>query len=209
MLIDDERNDIFIEIDSKTDINIFKDVKATKSNLFFTKRCDARWGCVSLVKAEYILFETAHKRGPYAYYHLISGVDLPLKSQDFIHNFCKENNGKEFIGFVQYDASKEIEDKTSYYHLFQNHFRDSNLSGKLIRIISIIFLYFQKIFHIKKFCNHELRKGSQWVSISGKCCEYILSKKDEVLTRFNHTFCSDEIFLQSLVWNSDFHKKIF
>lgn len=33
-LIDDVRNDIFITIDSRTDINIFKNIKAQNSNLF-------------------------------------------------------------------------------------------------------------------------------------------------------------------------------
>lgn len=210
MLIDDERNDIFIEIDSKADINIFKDVKATKSNLFFTKRCDARWGCVSLVAAEYILFETAHKKGPYAYYHLISGVDLPLKSQDFIHNFCKTHEGKEFIGFSQYDTTKEIEYKTSYYHPFQEHFKSNNILGRVtVKILSKLSISIQKILHIKLRGYNELKKGCNWVSITDKCCEYILNRKDAVLARFNHTFCSDEIFLQSLIWNSDFYKNIF
>lgn len=38
------------------------------------------------------------KHGPYAYYHLLSGQDLPIKSQDYIHQFFEEHQGKEFVG---------------------------------------------------------------------------------------------------------------
>lgn len=58
-LIDDVRNDIFITIDSRTDINIFKSIKAQNSNLFFTQQNNNCWGSVKLVETEFLLFETA------------------------------------------------------------------------------------------------------------------------------------------------------
>lgn len=46
-LIDDIRNDIFITIDPRTDINIFKSIKAQNSNLFFTQQNNNCWGIVN------------------------------------------------------------------------------------------------------------------------------------------------------------------
>jgi len=63
-------------------------------------RVDVRWGDLTVVEAEYKLFEAAKAKGPYQYYHLLSGVDLPLKSQDYIHEFCDRYGGKEFIGYT-------------------------------------------------------------------------------------------------------------
>ena len=37
--------------------------------------------------------------GNYDYYHLLTGVDLPLKSNDEIDQFFRQNNGAEFISF--------------------------------------------------------------------------------------------------------------
>lgn len=55
-LIDDVRNDIFITIDSRTDINIFKNIKAQNSNLFFTPRSNNRWGSIKQIETEFLLF---------------------------------------------------------------------------------------------------------------------------------------------------------
>lgn len=44
-LLDDERNDIFINIDKKSNIIDFSGVKTARSNLFFLEeRMDAKWG---------------------------------------------------------------------------------------------------------------------------------------------------------------------
>ena len=56
------------------------------------------WGGYSQIRSELILFQSAWEHG-YEYYHLISGVDLPIKTQDEIHEFFREHYGKEFIYF--------------------------------------------------------------------------------------------------------------
>lgn len=133
-LIDDVRNDIFVFIDSKSDREPFLEVKAYKSRLMFTASFDVRWGSIRQVEAEYLLFETAYAHGSYAYYHLLSGVCLPLKSQDVIHATCDRMQGTEFVGFTPDNAQTEagIESRVAYYYPFQLHFRPSNLLGKLL-----------------------------------------------------------------------------
>ena len=84
--IDDERNDIFIHFDKK--VRNCPSLTAHYSNLYILeKRIDIRWGHCSQIEAEYLLFETAGIRGEYHYYHLLSGVHLPLKSQNDIHEY--------------------------------------------------------------------------------------------------------------------------
>ena len=65
------------------------------------KRIDIRWGHVSLIKAEMLLFEAALTNGPYAYYHLLSGADLLIKPLDLFFNFFEKNDGKEFVGLLK------------------------------------------------------------------------------------------------------------
>ncbi len=99
-MLDDERNDIFLHIDRKSDmLDGAEPLVLSKARLFvLEQRVDVRWGNLSQIKAEYVLFEEALKHGPYAYYHLLSGQDLPIKSQDYIHQFFHEHQGKEFVG---------------------------------------------------------------------------------------------------------------
>ena len=97
--LDDPRNDIFIHFDKK----VTKSPKIRTKHAGLTileNRIDVRWGAPSMIEAEYNLFEAAIARGPYQYYHLLSGVDLPLKSQDYIHDYLDRHDGEEFIGYT-------------------------------------------------------------------------------------------------------------
>ncbi len=121
-LIDDKRNDIFIHIDAKTN-STFKEQLyqyTLKSNLYFIENpIKVYWGHYSIVAAEYLLFEQAIQTGNYKYYHLLSGNDMPIKSQDFIHSFFDKNEGKEFIGF----SNKYFRENIECIHLRPKYFR--------------------------------------------------------------------------------------
>ena len=122
--IDDERNDIYIHFDGKLEnYPVFQPLHA---GLFIlTDRIDVRWGDISVVKAEYALFEAACQSGRYSYYHLLSGVDMPLKTQNYIHRFFEKNAGKEFVGYYQGNISKEIDRKVCRWHLFPKSFKET------------------------------------------------------------------------------------
>ena len=95
-LLDDERNDIYLHIDEKS-----KDVPAfttKRSGLILVPRMNVMWGGHSQIQCELLLMETAGK-GHYDYYHLLSGIDLPLKTQNQIHAFFREHGDKEYIDF--------------------------------------------------------------------------------------------------------------
>ncbi len=70
------------------------------SNIHVFKKVDVGWGEDSQIECEMFLFNEAYKKGPFDYYHLLSGVDLPLKSNDYIHDFFDQNKGKEFVGIM-------------------------------------------------------------------------------------------------------------
>lgn len=80
--IDDDRNDIYIHVDKKTVDVPFEDIRSTvcHSPLTFIERTFVNWGGYSQINVELALLSEATKT-PHAYYHLISGVDFPLKSQ--------------------------------------------------------------------------------------------------------------------------------
>lgn len=95
--LDDERNDIFIHLDAKTNSTYFNKIESKFANLqFIQNRVDARWGDYSLVKATYALFECVNNKS-YSRIHLISGADFPLKSQDYIHSFFEKYPNEEFL----------------------------------------------------------------------------------------------------------------
>lgn len=96
-LLDHPNSDIFILIDKKSPLP--KNLICRFSTLhLLSKRIDIRWGDISQIKAELLLFKAALSFGGYSYYHLLSGVDLPIKPLNYIFDFFKRNDGKEFVG---------------------------------------------------------------------------------------------------------------
>ena len=89
-MLDDPRNDIYIHIDIKAEVDITALYKTVYAESFYVPRMDVVWGGDSLVKCELELLKAAAPKH-YAYYHLLSGVDLPLKSQNEIHDFFSEH----------------------------------------------------------------------------------------------------------------------
>ena len=213
-LIDDRRNDIYLHIDKKWhdfDFEYFKKI-VNKSNLYFTDRLDVRWGTYRQIECELLLFEMAHNNGGYSYYHLLSGIDMPLVNQDVIHDYFDKNNGKEFICFDYHNkALPDTIDRIKYFHLFVNNMRNNNLIIKVIfKIFHKIFLIFQKIFHVNRLKKVPLtiRKGANWVSVTEVVVDYILSKKEMIRKVFSYSVCADEVFLQTIIYNSDLYDKL-
>ena len=208
--IDDERNDIFIHIDRKQKELPRIQVRHSRLFLLDRERVSVFWGDVSVVAAEFALMASAYKQGEYAYYHLLSGVDLPLKSQNDIHDFFETHQGKEFIGFYDgADLSASLVRKVQRYHLFAQDFRGSGLVFLAKRIARALAIRAQELLGIKRHTNIRFAKGTQWWSLTGALIESLLSKQDEILSLYKHTFCADEIAIQTYVYNSPFMEQVF
>lgn len=196
-MLDYEHNDIFLHVDKKSPL--LRDLSfVPKSCGFFVldNRIDVRWGNVSQVQTEYILMEEAVRHGPYQYYHLLSGVDLPIKSQKYILDFFNRHYGEEFVGFCDQSANRDKMIQNMHrYILFSRNMRHdrfyilaflhkylNRLSGMLYRRKSPITFY----------------EGPNWFSITHKACLEVLARKKWVLKRYRHTFCCDETFIQSI-----------
>lgn len=202
--LDDERNDIFVHFDKN--VKDIPELKVDKAGLFvLRKRIEVYWGGFSMVKAEELLFEEAVAKGPYIYYHLLSGVDLPLKSQDYIHDFFQRNSGKEFISFER--VSKAIVDyRMRYIHLFQKCFRDR--SSLLYRIRGLL-VFLQRGLLLKRNRKVDFHKGSQWVSVTDGMARCFLDSKSWIRKVFENTFIPDEFVFQTLYMRSSFNEIIY
>lgn len=215
-LIDDERNDIFLHIDRK--VKVMPELYQPKfSRLFFTPvRCDVRWGDVEFVHAEMCLFRAAYEEGDYQYFHLLSGVDMPIKTQDYIHDFFDKHNGKEFIGFSALTdfVKGDIERKRRrYYFLMRWNYRTSFVPKwkvTLAKIIRHAALKIQDILHMDRGNELTFRTGYNWASLTGDAVKYLLDNEDFINRRFAHTTCSDEMYKQSLLISSPvFRERIY
>ena len=203
--LDDARNDLFVHIDRK--VKQLPVLQAEHAGLYLLeRRTDIRWGDYSMVEAELALFEAAASRGPYAYYHLLSGVDLPLCGQDAMHAFFEARQGKEFVGYLQLEMTPDLVRRMQRWHLFPRHF---SRKRNVYSAIRALFLRMQEWTGIKRNRNIEFRKGAQWVSITDALVRYLLGQRAWIEKTFTHTFVPDECVMQTVVWNSPFREHIY
>ena len=202
--LDDVRNDIYIHIDRKASFD-GEEIQTSKAGLYILpQRLDARWGDFSLVEVEYLLFEAAFSQDNYSYYHLLSGVDLAIRSQDDIHHYCEQHAGTEFIGFAQKVPSQELHWRSQHYFLFAKDFHSTSLWKRGLRAA---FVYLQDLVHYRR-SKWEVKKGAQWCSVTCDFVRYLLAHRVEIYKAFHHTYCPDELFIQTLCWNSPFKERI-
>lgn len=204
-LLDHKQSDIYILIDKKSQLP--QNITVKYSNLFFlSNRVDIRWGDISQIKAELLLFQEAFNKGPYLYYHLLSGVDLPIKPIDYIISFFQENNGKEFVGYTNNNNWKE---RVYRYHFFTKYYRETK--GIKALIIHKLRHYLENIINtlVKRKRNKIYYKGCNWCSITNNFCKYLLLTNKDILKEYKYTKCCDEIFIQTVLQYSPYKQNIY
>ena len=204
--LDHEYNDIYLHIDQKVQDFDPANLSAVvhRSNLYFTERLNVHWGGYSQTACELTLLKAAIS-GHYAYYHLLSGSDFPLKSQEEIHLFFEEHAGWEFLHFDSTEFEPMLRERISLYHFF----RESScpLAEPADRVLTLL----QRFFHVDRLKNENisLQKGANWFSITHAFAEYVLSKENWIQKHFRRSVCADELLLQTLAVNSPFMERIF
>ena len=206
-LLDDVRNDIYLHIDRKA-----KNVPAFSSKyspIHLIMPINVVWGGHSQIHCEMKLLEAASK-GHYRYYHLISGMDLPLKTQDEIHAFFLEHDGKEFMEFNEHACrTKNFHDRVQYYYFFGNlGFNTRATFGHGLRLLDRISVKAQKALGFCRKSIFPLYKGAQWFSITDCLVQYVLSQKDAIRKQFDYTFLTDEVFMLSVAMSSPLRDNI-
>lgn len=202
VVLDDERNDIYLHIDKKA-VNVPESRlqnKVVKSNLYFVKRRNIVWGGTQMVSCTLSMLEQAGES--YSYYHLISGVDFPIKSQDYIHSFFDNNLGKQFVDF-DWNAIKSgiCINRMKYYHFFINIIGKGDNPSAFYRVLGKMecaLLTLQSKLKVNRI-SYDMYKGSQWFSISNNCVSAILSHKKEIIKRYRFGAITDEIWLQTFL----------
>lgn len=213
-LLDDKRNDIYIFVDQKSFFNEREfETGCRFSPVYFTKRINVNWGGYSQICAEMSLFRDAAIHENYAYYHLLSGMDLPLHNQEYIHAFFDKYAGYEFFTFTGEEIYQRENpaSRLQYYYRFQDSSCNENRKEKLLKIQNLLLLPLQRRTGVNRLKNRDLQigYGANWVSVTNDFVKYILAHEDEIEQLYRNSFCCDEIYKHTLLINSPFKDKIF
>ena len=208
-LYDDKNIDFYFLIDKKAksyNEEVLKDI-CKKSNVYFVPKINIYWGSFSQIQAEYILLENAVKKS-YDYYHLISGCDIPLYTKNEFFDFFEQNKGKEFVEYSPKEIAEKnkVQDRVKYYYAFMESVREkSAIKRKPKTFLREFSLKLQKLLKIDRTKGKEFQYGSNWFDITDDFAKYILKNKPWVIKHFKKTCCADELFLQTLLFNSPFY----
>ncbi|HBQ46771.1 MAG TPA: glycosyl transferase [Ruminococcaceae bacterium] len=212
--LDDERNDIYLHIDRKSTELRPEDFRSiTRSaNLFLTERLSVHWGGYSQIRCELLLLKEAARRR-YAYYHLISGVDVPLVTQDEFHAFFERIDGKEIVGFARPAISGDELDRFNTYHFFQESIGRKRSALAFAERASLRLQHLLRVSRAKRYRRKYgvsvFQKGTNWFDITDGLARYVLSREEEIRKMYRWTRCCDEVFLQTLVANSPYFDRLF
>ena len=194
-LLDTEQNDLYIHIDRKSrDIEpeMLRDC-VQRGRIFFVDRIAVGWAAFSIVESTLILLKSAVKNGPYAYYHLLSGQDLPLKPMEEINRFYETNdpswNYLELIDTEEAWRKAYLRMNTRRFH------RHSHETGVIRKIHAVERRICSWFWRDKRY----LRAGAGWFDINHSLAEEVLAHEAWIRKSFSYASFPDEAFLQTLV----------
>lgn len=212
--LDDDRNDIYLHYDKKSPFPE-QDAASLKSLLkhsdfFFVDRISVTWGGYSQVQCELNLLK-ASCDSHYSYYHLLSGIDFPIKPMNYIYNFFEQHGGEEFIDFWD-RPKKEYLYRVKYYYPLQEQIGTytNDLHTLRLRVRSKLGVLNQKLHGVNRLKKYdgEFKTGSNWLSITDEFAHYLLANERLIYRLFHDGIAVDELFVHTLCYNSKYRNNI-
>jgi hypothetical protein len=205
-LLDDARNDVYLQVDANGTMAT-EGISLQKAKLTLLPPTPMYWGGFSFIHAILGLLRVSTDMGYHNYYHLVTGGDLPLVTQQVIHHFLEGLN-TEFIDFSpEYDSFAKF--KAGYYHLLV----DTRFykKYKLVRVLGHGLVKLQAAIGIDRSRKNNVsyRHGSSYFSITHEFARYVLTQEAWIAKTFRYGLACDEVWLQTLISQSPFRDRVY
>ncbi|WP_151734953.1 beta-1,6-N-acetylglucosaminyltransferase [Paenibacillus tengchongensis] len=206
-----EHVEFFLHVDRKSSIE--PQILHRKDIHFVKDPVDVQWGHYGQIECILRSFELIREHGVYDYIHMISGQDLPLVANGEIVDFFKENRGKEFVKHLKLPIEAEMWGCLYRVSVFYPRFlisrakAVSEIRNRYINLVMSVPVLKRSL----KDLPMDLYKGSNWMSITGECMQYILEftkANPGYVKLFKNSFCGDEIFFHTIILNSKFKANV-
>lgn len=198
--------DVYVHIDKKSCIKIdLKNDLIYRDNVFIFKKFKVYWGSFNQILATLLLI-TESKKNNYERYILISGQDLPIKSNKYILDFWNTNIYKSYLEYEKlprklwYREDGGLNRMIKFRRLSR---RGLSTSQKIFTIPNQIYTGILNLF-FKRNLDYQFFGGANWMNLSSECVDKILQcieNNRSYIKRFKHTASADEIFFQTIILN--------
>lgn len=207
-----QTSDVYIHINSSVDIGPFEnalaDVKGEGSVAFSKERYRIVWGGYSILKATFSMMEQAFQQSGYDRMVLLTGLDYPIKSDQYIQNFFREHADVEYV-------HADVVTGKMHEHLYYRDCRDSKV---LHKIFGLVKNRLKKKGRIGKpdYVVHRGKKyqlygiAPKW-ALTGECARYLLDfyKKNKKFNRyFQLMHAPDDFYVATVLFHSKFRERM-
>ncbi|MGI1803309.1 beta-1,6-N-acetylglucosaminyltransferase [Limosilactobacillus reuteri] len=207
--------EIYIHLDKKANITVDQSRKIKKITKGYISKYDVKWGSYSIVKATIDLMKMALNNNQNTYFHLISGQDWPLMSPAKIYEYFEHTNQIYMNYWPAVSMRKTGEPEiwwTKYYFNYDSINRRTTFGKVYHRLLLLV----QTVLRINKLDKYGLKEdyiyaGQEWVDIPRDALEFTITYYEQhpnLEKIFSTSFCSDEMWLQTILCNSEFKPRI-
>ncbi|CAI8317317.1 MAG: Uncharacterised protein [Flavobacteriia bacterium] len=197
----------FIHVDKKSDIREFTYLESLNNAILIKNRVDVMWATFKYVDAIIASLEEALAFGRgIRSFTLLSGQDYPIKSAGKIADFLNIGGGRDICPIADKSSAWYLESMGRYEKYHMNAFR---FKGKYV-LQSVLNTLLPKR-TVPGYSEIFAGRNSQWWTFTREVIEHIVSaqKRDKKLRRFlKFTWGTDEFFFATVVYNSEFRKRI-
>ncbi len=196
--------DFYVHLDKKVDIETHREIMDMPNVFFVDDRVDIKWAGYTLVEAilnglRYI--DATGKK--YDFINLISGQDYPLKPAAYISDFLKQNVGKEFMLFRDFELDwTEAQSRVDRYHFTDFSFTGRHKAEQIVNSIT----------PKRKFpLDMKLYGQETFWTLSQDCAMYVtrfLDSNPKLGKFLKLTWGSDEFIFQTIIMNSPFSANV-
>lgn len=206
---------IYIHIDKKSSLskeNLNK-LSSKERVQYVSQQYKINWGGINHLKAILDLIKEAINNKENEYFHLITGHDYPIKPLEVFSQFFEKNKGNDFMEYHTLPYSSWPEngmDRLSRYNIYDLLDGRTGVNERLIKGFSKL----QKAIGFKRSFSKNfppLFGGSTYWSLKRESLEYVfqyMNDHPKYLKRFKYSFCSEEIFFQTILLNSPMKETI-
>ena len=215
-ILDDEKSLFFIHLDKKVNQIEYKMILQNSNCHFVKNRIACSWGKYSLVQAALNTMKEVQDYMNNNYsssnYHFImlSGEDLPLKTNCYIHDYLESNIQTSFLNYWKLPYDKWwnggfFRFESFYFFDYKKHKKLNYWINRIIKKIHLNFLFPLNRFR-KYFPSFHIYGASQWMVLSKDLVAFVIEKNNSN-SKFNSIFkyvlAPDELYFATLILNYD------
>lgn len=203
-ILDDPKYDFYIHIDQKSSDNgKWLSDYCKYARCFYAERNAVYWGHHSMTDVAAALLAMAVSSGrEYDYYHLVSGVDMPIKTPNEIDAFFEENAGTQFVRLIYPDREKMHDWRMKYRYPLLKLYRRSNkllMNAQKLLYSRIIRLPRRPGTSILRDKGWRVYAGDEWFSITDSLAKELVAMEKDMLPFWQDCYAADETYVPTIL----------